>query len=215
MFFLQPGFIRPSTAPTMLHLFGLVGQSGHVAPQAELQNRSSETSTGHHRLYCSDTPQWQCGCTWSKLQTNTHFEVIGDEKFRSSEKVKYVAEHVAVPINEVVLLETVQHNGFSSIKKTTDPARNKTRTVTQRLLHQIPDKSLERLFVWYIQTSHKALQQLNFDLVKRLKKYWWHIYFSKRDSAGAITSPHPLLYFSQSLVVGGRIDTLLPDILGC
>lgn len=41
-----------------------------------------------------------CGSTWS----GTHFEVIRQEELGGSQEVEYVAEHVPVPIDEVVLL---------------------------------------------------------------------------------------------------------------
>ena len=52
--------------------------------------------------------------------TCTHFEVVWDEELGRPEEVKDVAEHVSIPVNEVVLLQAVQDYGLRTIKETTN-----------------------------------------------------------------------------------------------
>ena len=66
--------------------------------------------------------------------TDTHFEVIRDEEFGGPEEVEYVAEHGAVPIDEVVLLQTVQHYGLRSIEQTADPDGRQRRQLANQML---------------------------------------------------------------------------------
>lgn len=64
------------------------------------------------------------------VQTSTHntvccgagiyLEVIWKEQFAGPEETENVAEYLAVPIYEVVLLQAVQHDGLSAIEQTTD-----------------------------------------------------------------------------------------------
>ena len=64
------------------------------------------------------------------VQPNTHntvccgadmyLEVIWKEQFAGPEETENVAEYLAVPIYEVVLLQAVQHDGLCAIEQTTD-----------------------------------------------------------------------------------------------
>ena len=53
---------------------------------------------------------------------STHFEVVWDEELGRPEEVEDVAEHVSIPVNEVVLLQAVQHYGLRAIEETADSA---------------------------------------------------------------------------------------------
>lgn len=59
---------------------------------------------------------------------NTDLEVIWNEQLWCPKEVQYVAKHVAISINKVVLLQSVQNNGFCSIKQTTDPVKHRENT---------------------------------------------------------------------------------------
>lgn len=62
-------------------------------------------------------------------QTGTHFEVVWDEKLGRPEEVEDVAEHVSIPVNEVVLLQAVQDYRLCAIKETTDSTGREGRDV--------------------------------------------------------------------------------------
>lgn len=49
-----------------------------------------------------------------------YLEVIWKEQFAGPEETENVAEYLAVPIYEVVLLQAVQHDGLGAIEQTTD-----------------------------------------------------------------------------------------------
>lgn len=51
---------------------------------------------------------------------STHFEVVWDEELGRPEEVEDVAEHVSIPVNEVVLLQAVQDYGLRTIKEATN-----------------------------------------------------------------------------------------------
>lgn len=55
--------------------------------------------------------------------TSTHFEVVWNEELGRPEEVENVAEHVSIPVNEVVLLQAVQDYGLCAIKEATDSAQ--------------------------------------------------------------------------------------------
>lgn len=60
---------------------------------------------------------WRCSFLgW----TSTHFEVVWDEELGRPEEVEDVAEHVSIPVNEVVLLQAVQDYGLRTIKEATN-----------------------------------------------------------------------------------------------
>lgn len=52
--------------------------------------------------------------------TSTYFEVVWDEELGRPEEIKDVAEHVSIPVNEVVLLQAVQDYRLCAIKETTN-----------------------------------------------------------------------------------------------
>lgn len=62
-------------------------------------------SSTHNTLCCS---------------TDTYLEVIWKEQFAGPEETENVAEYLAIPIYEVVLLQAVQHDGLGAIEQTTD-----------------------------------------------------------------------------------------------
>lgn len=59
--------------------------------------------------------------------TSTHFEVVWDEELGRPEEVEDVAEHVSIPVNEVVLLQAVQDYGLRTIKETANSTRREGR----------------------------------------------------------------------------------------
>lgn len=61
------------------------------------------------------------------MWTSTHFEVVWDEELGRPEEVEDVAEHVSIPVNEVVLLQAVQHYRLCTIKETTDSTHGEGR----------------------------------------------------------------------------------------
>lgn len=69
-----------------------------------------------YRLCCAAAVN--CGSTCS----GTHFEVIGEEELGGSQEVEDEPKHVAVPIDEVVLLQAVQHYGLRAIEQPADSA---------------------------------------------------------------------------------------------
>ena len=76
------------------------------------------------------------------VQPNTHntvccgadmyLEVIWKEQFAGPEETENVAEYLAVPIYEVVLLQAVQHDGLCAIEQTTDSENWNTHTHTHK-----------------------------------------------------------------------------------
>lgn len=61
---------------------------------------------------------------------DTYLEVIWKEQFAGPEETENVAEYLAIPIYEVVLLQAVQHDGLGAIEQTTDSGNWKTHTHT-------------------------------------------------------------------------------------
>lgn len=59
-----------------------------------------------------------------------YLEVIWKEQFAGPEETENVAEYLAIPIYEVVLLQAVQHDGLRAIEQTTDSENWNTRTQT-------------------------------------------------------------------------------------
>lgn len=51
---------------------------------------------------------------------SSYLEVVWKEQFAGPEETENVAEYLAVPIYEVVLLQAVQHDGLCAIEQTTD-----------------------------------------------------------------------------------------------
>lgn len=69
-----------------------------------------------------------CGTAdWFPGWTPTHFEVFWDEELGRPEEVEDVAEHVSIPVNEVVLLQAVQDYRLCAIKETTDSTHGEGR----------------------------------------------------------------------------------------
>jgi len=53
-------------------------------------------------------------------KVDLYLEVIWKEQFAGPQETENVAEYLAVPIYEVVLLQAVQHDGLGAIEQTTD-----------------------------------------------------------------------------------------------
>lgn len=51
-----------------------------------------------------------------------YLEILGQEQFAGPQEAEDVAEDVSISVNEVVLLQTVQHNGLGAVKQAADPA---------------------------------------------------------------------------------------------
>ncbi len=61
-----------------------------------------------------------------KLHTQLNYlEVFGQEQFAGPQEAEDVVEDVSVSVDEVVLLQTVQHDGLGAVKQTTDPAETR------------------------------------------------------------------------------------------
>lgn len=64
-----------------------------------------------------------------------YLEVFREEQLAGPQEAEDVAEDVAVSVDEVMLLQTVQHDGLSAVKQTTDPAESKHTHTTSSELH--------------------------------------------------------------------------------
>lgn len=49
-----------------------------------------------------------------------YLEVVREQQFAGPEEAENVAEYLAVPIYEVVLLQAVQHDGLGAVEQATD-----------------------------------------------------------------------------------------------
>lgn len=83
-----------------------------------------------------------CGLMVQSSSQNTvccgadiYLEVIWKEQFAGPEETENVAEYLAVPIYEVVLLQAVQHDGLGAIEQTTDSENWNTDTNARRQPH--------------------------------------------------------------------------------
>lgn len=56
-----------------------------------------------------------------------YLEVFGQQQLAGAQEAEDVAEDVSVSVDEVVLLQTVQHDGFGAVEQTTDPAQAEER----------------------------------------------------------------------------------------
>lgn len=54
-----------------------------------------------------------------------HLEVFRKQQLAGAQETKDVAEDVAVPVDEVVLLQTVQHDGLCTAEQPADPAETR------------------------------------------------------------------------------------------
>lgn len=59
---------------------------------------------------------------FSVSKRQNYLEVFGQEQLAGPQEAEDVAEDVSVSVDEVVLLQTVQHDGLRAVKQTTDPA---------------------------------------------------------------------------------------------
>lgn len=80
--------------------------SGQMPFMLCCSNSELMVQTGtHNTVYCG---------------ADTYLEVIWKEQFAGPEETENVAEYLAIPIYEVVLLQAVQHDGLGAIEQTTD-----------------------------------------------------------------------------------------------
>lgn len=56
-----------------------------------------------------------------------YLEVFRQQQFAGAQEAEDVAEDVSFSVNEVVLLQTVQHDGLGAVEQTTDPAQAEER----------------------------------------------------------------------------------------
>lgn len=54
-----------------------------------------------------------------------YLEVLGQQQLAGPQEAEDVSENVSVSVDEVVLLQTVQHDRLSAVKQATDPAAQK------------------------------------------------------------------------------------------
>lgn len=78
--------------------------------------------------YCKLLVQTDAACWGEWGCDGVYLEVFWKEQFAGPQKTKNVAEYLAVPIYEVVLLQAVQHNGLGAIEQTTDSENWNTHT---------------------------------------------------------------------------------------
>lgn len=50
-----------------------------------------------------------------------YLKVFGQQQLAGPEEAEDVTENLSVPVDEIVLLQTVQHDGLGAVKETTDP----------------------------------------------------------------------------------------------
>lgn len=74
------------------------------------------TSMSYKSLLCCYRLVAQYSCSVVVL----YLEVFWKEQFAGPEETENVAEYLAIPIYEVVLLQAVQHDGLGAIEQTTD-----------------------------------------------------------------------------------------------
>lgn len=55
-----------------------------------------------------------------------HLEVFRQQQLAGAQEAEDVAEDVSVSVDEVVLLQTVQHDGLGAVEQATDPAESRT-----------------------------------------------------------------------------------------
>lgn len=79
-----------------------------MCPRALSVAVSSRADVAGHAI------QLQC------CRAQSYLEVFWKEQFAGPEETQNVAEYLAVPIYEVVLLQAVQHDGLGAIEQATD-----------------------------------------------------------------------------------------------
>lgn len=53
--------------------------------------------------------------------SRSYLEVFGQKQLAGPQEVEDVAKNVPVPVDEVVLLQAVQHDGLGAVKQAADP----------------------------------------------------------------------------------------------
>ena len=104
--------------------------------------------------------------------TSTHFEVVRDEELGRPEEVEDVAEHVSIPVNEVVLLQAVQDYGLRPIKETTDSAHTEGRGRETGLAGGTRSQGNARFTQQYSSAQHKTRHVTS--AVKRGGRQRWY-----------------------------------------
>lgn len=82
----------------------------------------SESRQNPRRSRSEDAADGPAHALWRYL------EVFGQEQFAGAQEAEDVAEDVAVAVDEVVLLQTVQHDGLGAVKQAADPVESKQHT---------------------------------------------------------------------------------------
>ena len=57
----------------------------------------------------------------------TYLEVIWEKQFRRAQEAQDVAENLSIPVDEIMLLQTVQDDGLSAIEEAAYSARERKR----------------------------------------------------------------------------------------
>lgn len=55
------------------------------------------------------------------IEFSFYLKVFRQQQLAGPEEAEDVTENLSVPVDEIVLLQTVQHDGFGAVKETTDP----------------------------------------------------------------------------------------------
>lgn len=64
-------------------------------------------------------------CSWAGLPAGggwSYLKVLRQQQLAGAQKAEDVAEDVAVTVDEVVLLQAVQHDGLGAVEQAADPA---------------------------------------------------------------------------------------------
>lgn len=73
------------------------------------------------RPLCNATAQTAQGSCWLW----TYLEVIREQQFRRPQKAQDVAENLPIPVDEIMLLQTVQDNGLGAIEEAAYSGRDR------------------------------------------------------------------------------------------
>lgn len=81
-----------------------------IKSQRPLCNATAQAVQGSHRL-------------------GTYLEVIWEQQFGRPQEAQDIAENLPIPVDEIMLLQTVQDDGLSAIEETTYSGRDGGRDV--------------------------------------------------------------------------------------
>jgi len=111
----QPQLSNPSGSVV---ISGLLRK--HANPYRAV-NVNKYTPTHSHFKCIISTRNLVTGNVCSKpTGRRVYLEVVWQQQFAGPEEAEDVAEYLAVPIDEVVLLQAVQHDGLGAVEQTTD-----------------------------------------------------------------------------------------------